>query len=624
MKRIKRFIYTFIALFILFPCITNAATELSAATQNPVVGNYVYVQLEANYGEEFKIRDFHVFINYDTSYFSLEEVIWLKFGAEKGTYKTDKGQISIDKDGANWSSGPVAQLKLKVLKSGFSEITVKPNGVSYYTDGNPIAQTTVGISINATEPSTETLLGSLYVEGYSIQPTFSKTTYNYNLIVPADVTSVKVVADRGDKRQTITGAGTRKLEYGPNRVRIIVEAQDKSTRTYEIMINRKDNRTGDTSLKSLNVSNTNIEYEQGKVLYTATVSRSIDNVMITGRTTDPNATLIGTGTKNLKIGKNEFELEVQSSGGKKEKYTIQITRSEEELQVIEKSEKLLSLKVNNLVLDLSDNKTEFLYGIGKEYSALTIEATAESKTAKVTVEGNKDLKPGINVVTIKVAENAGTEDEISQEYKLIVYKSPNKVSTVTDLKEIKENTDYLFNTTSQTNNIVPKEVLKLLKSNNNKLYYNVVNMSNGLMNQVILKNNLPDEDLDVTITKTNNSPLTYQINIPKDNEVKIFIDKAYPDNSTVKVFSYNENGNYTLVTAGVTVKNGYITFDTNGEQYYVITTSDLVKEKTAMEKLVSKYQTIIISVIVVIVIVCIVGNILSRRNQEKESNEPLY
>ena len=115
MKRIKRLIYTFIALFILFPCVTNAATELSAATQNPVVGNYVYVQLEANYGEEFNIRDFHVFINYDTSYFSLEEIIWLKFGAEKGTYKTDKGQIAIDKEGANWSSGPVAQLKLKVL-----------------------------------------------------------------------------------------------------------------------------------------------------------------------------------------------------------------------------------------------------------------------------------------------------------------------------------------------------------------------------------------------------------------------------------------------------------------------------------------------------------------------------
>ena len=120
------------------------------------------------------------------------------------------------------------------------------------------------------------------------------------------------------------------------------------------MITRKDNRTGDTSLKSLNVSNTNIKYENGKTLYTATVSKSIDNVMITGRTTDPNATLIGTGSKNLNIGLNTFELQVQSSGGKQEKYTIQITRSTEELQVIEKSEKLLPLQDAMRLTELYD------------------------------------------------------------------------------------------------------------------------------------------------------------------------------------------------------------------------------------------------------------------------------
>ena len=78
MKRIKRFILTFIALFILFPCLTNAATELSASTQNPIVGETLYVQLEANYGKTLNIRDFHVYLKYDPTYFEVVTTKWVK------------------------------------------------------------------------------------------------------------------------------------------------------------------------------------------------------------------------------------------------------------------------------------------------------------------------------------------------------------------------------------------------------------------------------------------------------------------------------------------------------------------------------------------------------------------
>ena len=144
------------------------------------------------------------------------------------------------------------------------------------------------------------------------------------------------------------------------------------------MITRADNRTGDTTLKSLTVSNTPIKYEKNKNVYEATVSKSIDSVMITGRTTDPNATLIGTGVRNLEMGLNNFKLKEKSSGRKQQTYTINIIRSNEKLQTIKKSSKLLSLKINSLVLDLSNDKQTFLYGIGKEYSQLSIDAVTES------------------------------------------------------------------------------------------------------------------------------------------------------------------------------------------------------------------------------------------------------
>ncbi len=624
MKRVKRILSIFIALFIIFPCLTNAATELSAATQNPTVGSYVYVQLEANYGDSLKIRDFHVYVDYDPTYFSLENVIWVKLGADSGTSRIESGRVYIDKSSANWSSGPIVQLKLKVLKAGFSELTVERNGESYYTNGDVMAQTMAGIYINAQEPSNDTLIGSLYVEGYNIQPTFSRTTYSYNLTVPADVTSVNVIASKGNSKQTISGTGRKTLEYGGNRVKVVVTAQDKSTSTYEIMITRTDNRTGDTTLKSLNVSNTTIKYDKNKNVYEATVSKSIDSVMITGLTTDPNATLVGTGSKSLQIGLNSFTLTVQSSGGKQQTYTINIIRSNEELQTVKKSSKLLSLKVNNLVLDLSNDKQTFLYGIGKEYSQLSIDAVPESATATTKITGNEKLMPGINVITIAVSEQIDTDNEEITEYKIIVYKNPATAIVINSLNSATGTTDFLYSTTSTSSNIIPASLVNNLKTNNTKLYYNIVNMSNGLLYQFILKDNLPDTEIDAYITKVNDSPLTYNVALPEGTEITAYVEDTYASGTDVKIYSYDEDANYTLVTAGVQVQNGYITFNTNGQSNYIITTIDLIKEQSEFDKLLNKYKGIIIGVVggfIAIIAICI---ILNKKSKEKETNEPLY
>ena len=459
-------------------------------------------------------------------------------------------------------------------------------------------------------------------------PTFSKTTYSYNLTVPSDVTYVNVVATKGDSKQTITGAGRRSLDYGENRVKVIVTAQDKSSRTYEIMITRTDNRTGDTSLKRLTVSNTDISYVKNQNVYSATVSRSIDSVMITALANDANATLTGTGSKNLSIGLNTFTIKVQTSGGKEELYTLNITRSNEELQKVEKSSKLISLKVNNLVLDLSGDKTTFLYGIGKEYSALTINSVAESSTATIKITGNENLKPGINLITIAVTEviDATTEPvtEETTEYKIIAYKYPNDATLIKDLTTITGLENYVYNTTSSTKNIVSQDIIAKLKNNNAKLYYNVVNMTNGLLSQVVLKDNLPDTEVDVTITKTSTSPLTYQVNLPADTEITLYLEDAFANDTNVKIYSYDEAGVYTLVTAGVTVKEGYVTFNTNGQANYIITTNDLIKEQSEFEKILNKYKFVILGVVGVIVAIIVIGHFLSKRNKEIENNEPLY
>lgn len=625
MKKIKKYFIGIIVLFVLFPCITKAATELGASTQNPVVGSNVYVQLDANYGANYQISSMHLVVTYDTSYLKLEEVIWIQ---SKASYSTGSGSITIDKTGGNnWNTGAIMQFKFKVLRSGLSTVAVEAkrdanNAVidSYYSNGNPIGQSFGKVSISASEPSTSTIIGSLYVEGYTIQPTFSKTTYSYNLTVPSNVTSVNISGKKGDTNQTITGFGEKKLEYGDNRARITVTAQDGSSRTYEIMIHRTDNRTGDTSLKSISISNTNIKYEEGKTSYEATVSRSVDSVLITARTTDPNATLNGTGKKTLAIGENTFTLNVTSSGGKTATYTIKINRSTEELQTATNSSKLLSLKVNNLVLDLSNNKTKWLYGIGKEYSELSIDAIAESSTATVTINGNEKLKTGINPISITVTEKTGE----TTEYTLLVYKNPSDATIVNDLNNVNVKGNILYTTANTSSNNIPSSVLKALTDNNAKLYYNVVNIYNGPLYQIILSQNLPTEDYDLVFTKIAENPITYKTNVPEGNEVLLYLNEAFREGQVVKIYTYNEIGKYTLLTAGITVKDGYISFTTNGEENYVITTSTLVEEKGPFDLWMSKYKIYIIGGILLLILIIVFLYYINKQKKQKETNEPLY
>ena len=637
MKKIKLFIITFIALFILFPCGVLAATELSASTQNPIVGETLYVQLEANYGQTQTIKDFHVYIEYDPEYFELVQTKWVKNRSQMGTDRTENGRVYIDKSEGTWKSGPIVQLELKVIKVGSTRINIVETEPAYYADGSKIAQTTAGIIINSISPSTNVDLSSLYVQGFdNMQPSFKKNTTVYNLIVPADVDKIDIIAKRSDTHQTITGDGIKTLKYGPNKFRIVVTAQNKDSKTYELTVTRTDNRTGDLTLKSLSVTGTVIKYVPGQTTYEATVGRNTEQVLIAARTNDPMATITGTGTKKLEIGLNTYELLVSSSNGLEGKYTINITRSTEEIEEPVQSSKLKSIKVNSLVVNVNEENTTYLYGISKEISELSIEPMLVSPTATYVITGNEKLKSGTNKILIKVTEvlkeavpeteeTPGEEAVLDEtEYTLIVYKNPTDANEISSLDEITGDNNYVLTTIEQKTNIISKDKISLLATNKKTLYYNVVNMYNGLLYQVKLPTIMTPQDYDLSLTKLDSMDTTYRTNLPINTELTIYLDNQYADGDSVQVYSYDEEGSYTLVTAGLEVINGYITFTTNEQKHYVITTQDLIQVTSKADALINTIKTVLIVAVVGVMAAILLPKLLRKKRKEIESNEPLY
>ncbi len=624
----KKKVLFFIFLFLLLPHVTLAFTSLNASTPNPIVGEEFYVQFNIDYlnldGSDPEIQDYNACVTYDESFFSYVSATW---NITSAPLIQSPGKICFNKEKAyvNWPAkiSPFV-LTFKVLKSGLTEIRTTHNGTeSHYGNGDPIAQSFSGIKVNPVDPSSDTTIGSLGVRGYTIHPTFSKTYYEYYLTVDPEVSSVIIDAKPMNNKQTIIGNGTAYLNYGLNVVHVIVRAQDGSTREYNINITRTDNRNGDTNLRVLSVSDTAIKFEEGKTNYEAIVSRSVDSVMIDARPSDPNATLIGTGRKKLEIGDNTFELTLKTSnkGTPVEvKYTLKITRSNEELEKIKQSSKLQSLSINNLTVDLTNDKQIFYTGIFNSSSSINLDAKPESPTAEVDIQGNQNLQVGLNEVTITVTEN----NEEKTEYKIIVYKIPsstniNNLSYITDTKS-----DMSYNIDEKATNKLTTSQLKYLQRNKYKLYYNAVDLHNALIYQITFDGQQSDADVEISFLKQEDNTPTYKTTLKEGYEMMLFVGDKYKDDQPVKIYTYNEKGKYKLLTDGVKVQNGYIEFKTNGDEYYVFTTSQLIKNVGPVTAFINQYKMYLLGGIAGLVIIYLLIKLIKKQKAIKRKNEPLY
>jgi beta-N-acetylglucosaminidase len=87
--------------------------------------------------------------------------------------------------------------------------------------------------------SPNNILENITVDGYSLTPTFSKFTQEYDLIVPNSVDSIKVSATAIDSQATISGTGKISLKVGKNEVNVVVTAKNGDKRTYSVNVVRE-------------------------------------------------------------------------------------------------------------------------------------------------------------------------------------------------------------------------------------------------------------------------------------------------------------------------------------------------------------------------------------------------
>ena len=228
MKKIKYIVYTMM-LFVAGIGVSYAASlGVSANKKTVTVGSTVTVTVNASgaAGWEYCVA-------YDSSMFTLTKATSDTGGACVRTGSTLTGYSSVT-------------FTFKANKSGTSTVSLR-SAVMYGDDGNEISSTKGSVTLLAKTQaeieasySTNADLKDLVVEGYEINPSFSKNELEYNLEVENDVEKVNIIATKDDSRSSVKGAGEIVLSEGMNKIEVVVTAQKGNKKTYILNINRKE------------------------------------------------------------------------------------------------------------------------------------------------------------------------------------------------------------------------------------------------------------------------------------------------------------------------------------------------------------------------------------------------
>ncbi|MGM9877883.1 MAG: cadherin-like beta sandwich domain-containing protein [Bacilli bacterium] len=338
-----------------------------------------------------------------------------KFESDTTSYKanvsSDVTSITISAT-AESSKSTVTGTGKKSLNYGDNKfvITVKSE------DGKTKSYTLV---VNRTDNrSTNNTLKSLDITDVKMDKSFSSATTSYTAIVPSTTQSIQINATLSDEKASfVNGYGPRNvnLQYGVNNVEVKVKAENENIKVYTIKVTREDGRSSNNSLKSLSVSNTNINFDKNTTTYNLSVKNDIETIEISAQAEDNKSIITGLGTFKLEEGNNEIKIDVKAENGSINTYTLNIKRLTLN-ESLSSNTNITKFDIKNYNISFSNDVSDYIIKL-KDEEKLDINIELEDETSTFRILGNEELKDN-SIVKIIVSSTDGS----TKEYNLIIDK----------------------------------------------------------------------------------------------------------------------------------------------------------------------------------------------------------
>lgn len=240
---------------------------------------------------------------------------------------------------------------------------------------------------------------------------FSPVKKSYT--ITANAKSININAVQNDANAKVTGTGTKKLACGNNKATLNVRAEDGTSNAYVLNIKRECNK--DATLKDIVLSSGTLSPAFNKDIkeYKVSVKKDVDKITIDAAKNNINQEISGTVIdRKLEYGENKFAIKVKAEDGTVTTYNLTITRDDSRSS----NTNLTGITLSDGKLNFDPNTTEYKTKVLYEVTSLSIVATPEDATSKVTVTGGEKLIVGDNTIKIRVTSEKGEE----KEYTIIV------------------------------------------------------------------------------------------------------------------------------------------------------------------------------------------------------------
>lgn len=548
-------------------------------------------------------------IGYDTSKFTLVSSEGLNgFTSMVGT--------GFSLDSANGKSGTFGILSLTFkatssFRTGESS-TISFSNLTGASDSSRLSATGSQKTITVNIPKSDNSnLSTLKVDGNNISG-FSVSNLKYDL-GNTDSDSMEISAVAQDNKATVSGTGKKSLSYGKNTFNVVVKAENGSTKTYTITINRNDNRSSNNYLKSLKISNAKISFNKYTLNYNIVVDNTVDSIDIQVQPEDSKSSVRGTGKKNLNIYLNTYNVVVTAENGSKRVYKINISRKDENGNAgsLSTNNKLNSIEIKGYNITFDPDTLKYSITVDNTVEQVEISANVMDKNSTIKINNVDKLTVGENLITIEVLSQSGD----TRTYEIMVLRKDN-----VPVVSVKDVIDTINKTTSKSieveikdeENTLSSNILKELKGKDIELKITKYENDNIKYIWSISGKNIKEEfDFDTLVKfESENADKINELmnyaqsiylnyshsgNLPKNTKFKVYVGNEYNENDLLNLYYFDEKSNKMILEQeNLVVKNGFVEYEIEHCSEYILTQSKIKNSNFDYKNIIIIIETIVI------------------------------
>ena len=248
---------------------------------------------------------------------------------------------------------------------------------------------------------------------YDLVPEFNKETQSYTLSVPSDIENVTITGTPHNERATISGLGEKTVNFGDNTFPVVVTAEDGSTRTYIVVVNRALSSINNLFLLEPSSGELEPEFDGDTPEYDLVLDESVSTLWFDYIAEDKYSVVEGTEEQVVPDGRSVREIVVTAENGDTKTYTVNVIKQRKDNALLSDLYVIDYPFVNDQGEEVTFDKDTYDYYIKVPYSKAALNPSevvyeTEDERAVVQKDGTMNLlTTNDNIYKVKVTAQDG-------------------------------------------------------------------------------------------------------------------------------------------------------------------------------------------------------------------------